>query len=87
MSVTKYQKDFNSPGTLSFSITPNDSTDLSEMPRFIMVTTAGNITFDLKDDSTGTNNIVYCAAGVPIPLVTKRIRATGTTATGIVGFT
>lgn len=67
-----------------YAITPSDSTDLTERVRAITIgSAAGTISFVGWDGVTYTSN--------PLPLGTyalyaKRIRASGTTATGISGW-
>lgn len=65
-----------------FAITPSDATDLPE-PMLIYVGVAGNVALVDKDD----NVIVYAAsAGAILPCLAKRVNATSTTATGLVGL-
>ena len=70
-------------GNGSFSVTPNDSNDLEREIIGINVTTAGLVRFD---SPLGTDMPIYVAAGVAFPMRATRIRATGTTATGIYGI-
>ena len=67
-----------------FAITPNDSTDIATRPDGIFVGGAGTIAMQGTDDNAATFTV---PAGVTLPLSPTRILATGTTATGIVGFT
>ena len=72
------------PSTNAFSITPNDSSALSIIPRAIVAQATGNIT--LRTSGSGSDVVVSAIAGIPLPLRVQYVRATGTTATGIVGF-
>lgn len=77
------------PVQKSIAVTPNDSTDLSDSGatvkcRAISVTVAGVIAF--KDANDVTRLTSSLAAGTLHPISTKRVMATGTTATGIVAY-
>lgn len=70
------------------SITPSDSADLPRYVRALTCTGAGNasvIPSGAPDDSNPIT--IAIAAGQWFPLEVRRVRATGTTATGIVGAT
>ena len=70
-----------SPITGASAVTPNDSTDLSEVTLALYVGTAGAAKLTLMDGSI----VTYAAlAAGRHPLRVKRVWATGTTATGIV---
>jgi hypothetical protein len=77
------------------SVTPNDAADLPVagptspispngygMPIYLFATVAGNVAVDLVDGSTRTLPVGAGFAG-GIPMLVRRVRATGTTATGI----
>jgi len=72
------------PSTNAFSITPHDTNALSIIPRAIVAQVAGNVT--LRTSGSSADVVVSAVAGVPLPLRVQYVRATGTTATGIVGF-
>jgi hypothetical protein len=72
-----------SPATRLAAVVPNDGQDLSFATRAIAVETSGFVELVTTQGDTGR---VYIAAGVPFPLRAIRIRATGTTATGIVAL-
>ena len=72
------------PADKAFAITPNDSTDLAEYCRALYVGGAGNVSVLMNGDSTPTV-FVNVAAGSLLPLRIKRVRATDTTATNLVG--
>ncbi len=73
------------PATRAQAITPNDSTDYGFWGRALYVGGAGDVCVDMVD--TGTS-IVFKAvpAGQTLAIRTKRVRATGTTATNIVAL-
>lgn len=66
------------------AVTPNDTTDLPNGPcRGMLFTAAGNITFDTAAGTTVTIPVNSSWFGAVIYIRAKRIRATGTTSTGI----
>lgn len=71
-----------SPVTGAFAITPNDSADVTENTLSLYIGTGGALKVTLLDNSVVTYAAI--AAGRH-PLRVKRVWATGTTATGIVG--
>jgi hypothetical protein len=74
--------------TRCFAITPNDSTNLAEGTRAIWVGGAGNIKVTLVDDdgNHGGFTLVAVPAGTLLPLAARRVYATGTTATQLIGL-
>lgn len=66
------------------SVTPDDDTDLAEVPRAIMVTGEGDVAVTMLDGSTGT--LPGLIPGQVYQFRVTRIAATGTTATGIVAL-
>lgn len=68
------------------AITPNDSTDIP-IVRALSCTAAGNVSVIFADDRTNTAVTLSIAVGIPLRVRVKRVRATGTTATGLVGLT
>lgn len=71
------------PAENHFAIVPSDGTDLAIVPRCIILTAAGNVAMH---DADGVAITYTLLAGVPYPFRPKRILATGTTATGIIGW-
>lgn len=69
------------PAESAVAITPDDETDLGNNTRALMVNVAGDVVVDFV--TTGESITLTLAAGVVYPLRVKRVRATGTTATGI----
>ena len=73
------------PATSAFAIVPSDTTDLPTVAR-LYVGTSGNIEVTLSGMPSGTSVVL---AGVPAgfaPLLVKRVWATGTAATNLVGL-
>jgi hypothetical protein len=71
------------PAQSAAAITPNDSTALTQTTRGVYVGAAGNLKVDMADSSTVT--FTGLAAGMVHPIAVKKVYATGTTATGIIG--
>lgn len=68
--------------TKSFAITPHDSTNFTLDCRYIFCGAAGNVALVNIDDAVVTYAVL---AGAYILCAAKRVNATGTTATGLVG--
>lgn len=71
------------PAERGFSITPNDSADLTVTTRGLYVGVSGDVKVDLVSGDTVT--LVALAAGVIHPLRVRRVYSTGTAATDIIG--
>ena len=65
-----------------FPITPDNANDLAVETRALLVAVGGTLNVDRLD---GTNVTITVPAGL-IPIQVQRVRATGTTATGITGI-
>jgi hypothetical protein len=78
-----FKKNLTSPPNDGLSITPDDNTDLTAVIRAINVDTAGTVAVLTTRNTSLT---LYVAAGIVFPIMAKRVLATGTTATGIVGL-
>ena len=72
------------PASDGFAITPNDGADLGRVPRAIFVGGAGAIALVTKAGTTLTFSGL--TAGTVLPVRAKRVLATGTTATGLIGL-
>ena len=72
-------------GDFCAAVVPSDTVDLPAPSLYILATIAGNISVDTIGGAgiTQTAVIMPIAVGQMLPLRAKRIRATGTTATGI----
>lgn len=68
-----------------FAITPHDTNDTTAVTEQIYVGGTGNITFTPAD---GGADVLLSAipVGTQLPIKTTRVKATGTTATLLVGF-
>jgi hypothetical protein len=74
----------NSPADNAFAITTDDDTDLTNFTRGLYVGVSGDVKVDLV--ASGTVVFTDLIAGVIHPIRAKRVYATGTTATNIVGL-
>lgn len=81
---------FNSQYSLGVSytavpITPSDSADIANGPiRWLDVLTGGNIAFvDGRGNDVTLSNV---PSGYSVKCVVKRIKSTGTTASGFIGY-
>lgn len=72
-----------SPASGLFPIQPNDGVELPTVTRAINVAQAGQVHVETIQGTTAT---LYVAAGIAFPVRARRILATGTDATGIVGL-
>jgi hypothetical protein len=73
----------SAPSVDAISVTPNDSTDLSSIVRGLTCLVSGDASVITAGGTTVT---VYLVAGAVMPLACRRVRSTGTAATGIVGL-
>lgn len=80
----RYATELDSPGRCWKAITPSDTVDIPDRPRALYVGTGGNISAIDQNGNTVTFSNVLGGAFLPIGPV--RIRATGTTASNIVGI-
>jgi len=88
MPVTDAFDDFSatleSPICNGFDISPNDTADLSQVTRAIMVGGAGDLAVQFKNG--GIVTLPALSPGVVYPFRAARVLATGTTATGVKGL-
>jgi len=80
----RFARGLSEPARSAFSVTPNDSVDVSYVTRGLYVGATGDIKVTMADGDTVTLNSI--AAGIVHPLRVSRVWSTGTTATGIVGI-
>lgn len=71
------------PAENAFAVTPNNDADLAEDTRGLYVGVSGDVKVDLVGGTTVT--FVNLVAGVIHPIRARRVYATGTDATSIVG--
>lgn len=72
------------PASDGFAITPHDANDLAEMTRALYVGGAGALAIVLASGASVTLSGV--AGGTVLPLRLRQVKATGTTATNLVGL-
>lgn len=72
------------PADDAADVTPSDTVDLGAVTRGLYVGVAGDVAVIMKDG--GAVTFSGLAAGVAHPLRVSRVKATGTTATGIVAL-
>ena len=77
-------RNLESPAANAFAIVPNNTSDLAYATRAIYVGGDGNITLVTIEDETVT--FVGVKAGSILPISVKRVNATLTTATNLVGL-
>ena len=68
------------PARRLLPVTPDDNVDLAELPRALWIGVGGTISIIAADDSAA---VTLTVAGGLLPVRAKRVRASGTTATGI----
>lgn len=73
-----------SPATIAETVTPSDSTDLTNVSRALWIGGAGNISVIMANGTTVLFSGI--AAGTMLPLRVSRVRSTSTTATLIVAI-
>ncbi|MDB5562367.1 MAG: uncharacterized protein JWN11_1785 [Hyphomicrobiales bacterium] len=74
----------SAPAHAGFPITPNDNADLAEVTRAVYVGGAGAVSVLMASGQTVTFAAV--AASVLLPIRVRRVLASGTTATNLVGL-
>lgn len=67
----------------AFDIVPSDTTDLPSVTRAIMATDAGTVDIVMDDGSSATFTLTE---GQRLPIRARRVNATGTSATGLIGM-
>jgi hypothetical protein len=73
------------PARNCFSITPNDTATLAVLPKAIYVGTGGNLVIRAID-STGDVTLANVASGTILDIRVTAVRATGTSASNLVGL-
>lgn len=78
---------YTGPATYARQFTPSDVADLTDIPRWLTVDASGTLSVDMLENSDAENPIsIPAQAGDLIYIRVKKIHATGTTATGIIGY-
>lgn len=82
-NFASYGDGLDAPAHSAFAVTPSDTVDLAIATRAIYVGAAG----DIKVDMVGAGTVTFSAVptGSVLPARVKRIYATGTTATTLIG--
>jgi len=79
-----YSSGLTSPATAAEAVTPNDSQDLQHVTRAIFVGQTGDLAVKLQSgDEVVLHNV---QAGAVYAIRVSQVKATGTTATGLVGL-
>lgn len=83
-SERTYNRSLTAPATDAFAIAPNDGADFARPARAIYVGSGG----DLALVTMAGSQVLFSSlnAGTILPVSATRVRATGTTATGLVGL-
>ena len=74
----------NAPAQHGFAITPSDSVDLAAETRGLWVGGSGDLALTMASGDEVT--VAGAVGGSLLPLRIRRVRATGTTATALVGL-
>jgi hypothetical protein len=72
------------PARRAFAVTPNDAAELQLLPKALLIGGAGTLTLRAIDAAADVT--VTVVAGQCLPIRASHVRATGTTATGIVAL-
>lgn len=75
-----HQSGLTSPASRAAAVTPNDTTDLATVARALWVGGMG----DVSVITAGGDTVTFAGVAGLLPVRVTRVRATGTTATGIV---
>lgn len=78
------QPGLSSPAIDGFAVTPNDSTDLTQVSRALYIGTAGNVALITAKGTTLT--FVGLQAGQTLSVRAARVLSTGTTAGSIIAL-
>ena len=82
--VERKYADSSNPAIGGITVTTSDTVDLSVVTRGLYVGVAGDVKVTMADDTVIT--FVGLAAGIEHAIAAKRVWATGTTATSILGL-
>lgn len=83
-SFQDFAPSISAPAYGGFAITPADGADLTELTRSLYIGTPGAVSVIMHSGAQLT--FAGVTAGTVLPLRVRRVRATGTTATAIVGL-
>ena len=79
-----YSSSLEGPAAHGFAISPNDAVDVTEVTRALYVGTGGVLSLTLQSGAELVMSGV--AAGTLLPLRVRRVKATGTSASDLVGL-
>lgn len=79
-----YNASLDAPASRAAAITPNDSADLTDSARAIYIGGDGDVRLTTVNGDTVT--FVGVKAGTVLPVRTRRVLSTSTTATGLVAL-
>ena len=85
-NYSQFTPELNSPAVHAALVTPNDTTDLTTVSRYVAISAVGTLKVTTMGGDTVTIPSGALAAGQMFPLRVSRVWASGTTATGIVAF-
>lgn len=71
------------PAQHQFTITPSDTVNFLQNTREIWCTTGGDVVVVMPDGTSKTYTLVN---GQRLPVIAKRVNATSTTASGLIGW-
>ncbi len=80
----RHTSSLESPASGAFSITPHDTNPLSEITRAIYIGGSGDIAVKMLAGQEVT--FLSLPTGTVLPVRVEQIKATGTTATGLLGL-
>lgn len=79
-----WKRSIDSVSGAAFAVTPSDSADINAT-RALYIGAAGDVAVVMADDASEVT-FVGVTAGAILPVRVSRVKATGTTATSIVGL-
>ncbi|MGH1352201.1 MAG: spike base protein, RCAP_Rcc01079 family [Methyloligellaceae bacterium] len=80
----RHTSSLESPASGAFAITPDNSNSLSEITRAIYIGGAGDLAVTMQAGQEVTFSSL--PAGTVLPVRVERVKATGTTATALLGL-
>lgn len=83
-TFSKYANGLSSPAREAFAIAPDDAAELARLPKALMVGTGGSLKLRAFDSAADVTVVVQ--PGQIVPIRARFVRATGTTASGLVGL-
>lgn len=83
-TFSKYANGLSSPAREAFAIAPDDAAELARLPKALLIGGAGALKLRAVDSPADVT--VTVQSGQILPIRARYVRATGTTATGLVGL-